>query len=140
MSKYMRAIVRHEKAAQAVRSVSVRIGDAIRRCPVAKELSDWNLSNARRAEIFDEKTGRDKTHVWQVFNAPNHYGEHLDRESMLEELHPCNGGCRHCYRAFKLIEHRKTLRGELGNARRAIRALGRNAIKTESAAIGEAMP
>lgn len=127
------AIIRHEKARQAVDAISIRIGAAIARCPIEKRGNDQTLSSRERGlvwdQLFDEKTNRVKNHLWQVFNAENHYGEHFDEDQMEDALHPGNDGCRHCLRAYRLIRQRKALRKELGHARLSIRALGRSALR-----------
>lgn len=132
--KFVMALARHETARQAADAISKRIGAAISRCPIAIKEGDWKLSNAERAELYDEKTGKQKTHLWSVYNALAEYGEHFDHEGQREALHPRNDGCRHCYRAHVLIEMRRELRAELGRARLAIRALGKVAIKMQEAA------
>lgn len=129
--KFVMALARHETAKQAADAISKRIGVAISRCPIAIKEGDWELSNAERAELFDEKTSKQKTHLWSVYNASAVYGEHFDHDGQREALHPRNDGCRHCYRAHVLIEKRRALRAELGRARLAIRALGKIAIKMQ---------
>lgn len=129
MNKFITALARHELARQKVDALSRRIGAAIDRCPIVIKSNDWNISNAERAEIWDEKTQRHKTHLWMAYNSQNHYGEHFDEEGQRESLLPCNGGCRHCYRAFELIGQRKAARKELGYAKLSLRALGRQAVK-----------
>ena len=57
MKKYMQALARHEAAKQKVENLTRRIGAAIGRCPVVVKSNDWSLSNAERAEIWDEKKG-----------------------------------------------------------------------------------
>lgn len=133
MNKYMLALARHEKAKQRVDALTKRIGGAITRCQVVVKSQDYSLSNDERAELWDEKTGKHKTHLWQAFQVlePSScgYGEvHLCDDGMLEFLSPRNDGCRHCYRAYTLIKQRKLARAELGRARLAIRALGKQAL------------
>lgn len=127
--KFVLALARHELARQKVDGLSRRIGLAINRCPVVIKSNDWAISNAERAEIWDEKTQRHKSHLWMVYNARAVYGEHFDEEGQDDALQPCNDGCRHCLRAFRLINQRKIARKELGRARLSIRALGKHAIK-----------
>ncbi|MGQ7956487.1 hypothetical protein ACUTAF_01990 [Pseudomonas sp. SP16.1] len=132
--KYMLALARHEQAKQKVDGLSRRIGLAISRCQVVVKSEDYSLPNNERAELWDDKTGKHKTHLWQAFQVlePSScgYGEvHLCEDGMLEYLRPSNDGCRHCYRAYMLIKQRKLARAELGRARLAIRALGKQAMK-----------
>jgi hypothetical protein len=127
--KFVLALARHEIARQKVDALSRRIGMAINRCPIVIKSNDWSISNAERAETWDEKTQRHKTHLWMVYNARAVYGEHFDETGQEEALQPCNDGCRHCLRAFRLIKQRKDARKELGHARLSIRSLGKHAIK-----------
>lgn len=129
VDKFVKALARHELAKQKVDALSLRIGMAINRCPVVVRSNDWSISNAERAEIWDEKTQHHKTHLWMAYNALSHYGEHLDEDGQREALLPRNEGCRHCYRAFELIHKRKNAREELGYARLSIRALGKAALQ-----------
>ena len=128
MNKFIKALARHELARQKVDALSRRIGAAIQRCPVVIKSNDWTISNAERAEIWDEKTQHHKTHLWMVYNARAVYGEHFDEEGQEEALRPANDGCRHCLRAFRLNKQRKDARRELGYARLSLRALGRKAL------------
>lgn len=129
MKKFIEALARHELARQKVDALSRRIGAAIGRCPIVVRSNDWSISNAEHAETWDERTHRHKTHLWMAYNSRAVYGEQFDEEGQSEALQPSNGGCRHCLRAFKLIQQRKGARKELGYARLAIRALGRQAVK-----------
>jgi hypothetical protein len=122
------AIIRHEKARQAVDALSRRIGASIQRCPIIVKSNDWTISNHERAEIWDDVNHHHKTHLWMAYNSKAVYGEHFDDEGQQDALHPSNGGCRHCLRAFRLIRQRKALRKELGHAKLSIRALGRSAL------------
>lgn len=127
--RFIQALARHETARQVVDALSKRIGAAINRCPIAIRAGDWSISNLERGELWDEATGRHKTHLWMAYNARAVYGEHFDEEGQSDSLQPSNGGCRHCLRAFKLIKQRKAARKELGYSKLAIRALGKEAIK-----------
>ena len=135
MKKYMHAIIRHEKARQAVDSITRDIGRAIGRCPVSVRAKDWSLTNAEKAEVRDEKSGKDKTHLWQAFahREPSDCGHGMTimGEDGIEDAlaRGSEFECEHCYQAYQLILQRKAARNELGRARSSIRALGRNAIK-----------
>lgn len=129
MSKFIAALARHELARQTVDALSHRIGGAISRCPIVKRSEDWNLPNEERAAIWDDNKGRVKSHLWQVYNSLAVFGEEFDEEGQEDALQPCNDGCRHCLRAFRLIRKRKAIRKELGYAKLSLRALGRQAIK-----------
>lgn len=134
MNKYMQAIARHERARKKVDALSRRIGAAIDRCPVMIKANDYILSNSERAELWDEKTQRHKTHLWQAYNetTTSECGcgmRLLDQDEQEEWLCQRNGGCRHCLRAWRLIRDRSIAKRELGYARLSLRALGRQAIK-----------
>ena len=131
--KFVKALARHELARQKVDALSRRIGEAIERCPVVIKSNDWTISNAERAEIWDEKKGRHKTHLWHAFSdtTPSDCGHGmrlLDEDEQEEQLRPRNGGCRHCLRAWRLILDRRIERRELGYARLSLRSLGRQAL------------
>lgn len=129
MNKFVEALARHEIARQKVDALSRRIGAAINRCPVVVKSNDLTISNAERAELWDETTQRHKSHLWMAYNARAVYGEHFDETGQEEALLPSNDGCRHCLRAFRLIKQRKAARAELGYARLAIRYYGKIAVK-----------
>jgi hypothetical protein len=137
-NKYMLAIIRHEKAKQAVDSLTRDIGFAISRCPVTVKSNDPLISNSERDQLFDEGTGKTKTHLWHAF-------KHREPSSCgWGEVGLCEDGisdalsegsefeCEHCYHAYRMIVARKDVRNELGRARLAIRSLGRAALKGES--------
>ena len=67
MDKFIKALARHELALQKVDALSRRIGAAIERCPIVVKSNDWSISNAERAEIWDEKSGKNKTHLWAAY-------------------------------------------------------------------------
>lgn len=125
-SKAIDAIVRHERAAQEVADLTRRIGVKLGHCSIS------NLP-AYDETLVDEK-GRLKTHLWNAFaiREPSScgWGEvGLDPEGIADALSSGSEfACRHCKRAWKLIQRRKLAREELGNARRAIRTMGRAAL------------
>ena len=133
VDNFVKALARHERARQKVDALSRRIGAAINRCPVVIKSNDWSISNAERSDIWDEKTGKHKTHLWWSYTetTPSECGygmRLLDEDEQEEGLRPRNGGCRHCLRAWRLIRDRRIERKELGYARLSIRALGRQAL------------
>lgn len=136
-SKALSAIIRHERAAQEVAGLTRRIGVKLGHCPISRMPADneWML---------DEK-GRLKTHLWQAFRhrEPSSCGwgeAGLCEDGIADALSSGSEyACRHCKRAYQLIMRRKDARQELGNARRAIRTMGRAALSTQGA-IWERLP
>lgn len=141
--KILEALARHEKACQAVECLSRGIGEALAKCSVVVRLSDYTISNAERAELFDEKTGKDKTHLWQAFQVrePSScgWGEvPMGEDGISDALSEGSEfECEHCYQAYHLILQRKSARQELGVARRLIRHYGKKALASAGKA-GEA--
>lgn len=126
MSKAMDVIVRHERAAQAVDSLTRRIGVKLGHCSISRMPAD-------DGSLYDEKS-RVKTHLWHAFNhrEPSDCGYGMTGlgQDGIEDALSSNSeyACRHCKRAWQLILLRKEARQELGNARRAIRTMGRAAL------------
>lgn len=131
--KYLAAIVRHERAAQANARLGREIGDALAKCPVNVEIGQWETLNARRAELTTQD-GRSKTHVWMALNftdiGSHGYPVRLHMEEIADYLAE-DPVCEHCQQAWQLILQRKQIREELGNAKRAIRNMGRAALAKE---------
>lgn len=131
-NKALSAIIRHELAAQEVAGLTRRIGVKLGHCPISRTPADneWML----------DKKGRLKTHLWQAFNhrEPSDcgYGEMgLGEDGIADALsRGSEFACRHCKRAYQLILRRKKARQELGNARRAIRTIGRFALAAQGTA------
>ncbi|MDH0335165.1 hypothetical protein [Metapseudomonas otitidis] len=129
--KYLAAIVRHEKAKQAIRSVTREIGNALSQC----ELDRAALKDPYNKELWDEGFRHPKTHLWMAMQhrEPSScgWGEvPLCEDGMLDSLSEGSSyECPHCHEAYRLIAQRKKLREELWRARLSIRALGRAALK-----------
>ena len=119
---------------QEVARLKREIGQALTACQVSVELNRWETSNARRAELTDQN-GREKNHIWQALNFTDigchGYPVRLDIREIADFLADADE-CEHCQRAWALILKRKEVRQELGAAKRAIRSLGRAALKRES--------
>lgn len=132
---YIKALARHERAKSTVDGLTKDIGRSIELCRITIASSDYSLGNEARAELWDEKTSKTKTHLWHAFQhrEPSDcgYGEvGLREDGVLDALSKGSDyECEHCHRAYELIIERKEARRELGNARLAIRALGKQAIK-----------
>ncbi|MFV3090196.1 hypothetical protein ACNJYG_06840 [Pseudomonas sp. GW6] len=133
--KALSAIIRQERAMQEVAILKRDIGQALAACPVSVELGRWDTSNTRRAELTDPN-GWPKTHIWQALNftdiGGHGYPVRLDMREIADFLADADE-CEHCQRAWALILKRKEVRQELGAAKRAIRSLGRAALKREPA-------
>ena len=133
-SKALDAIMRHERAAQEVAGLTRRIGVKLGHCSISKMPADDET-------LIDEK-GRLKTHLWHAFatREPSScgWGEvGLDDEGIADALSSGSEfACRHCKRAWQLILRRKVARQELGNARRAIRTMGRAALSAQGQSNG----
>lgn len=131
MSKAMDVIVRHERAKQEVDSLTWRIGVKLGHCSLSKVICDGPFGGT------DDK-GRTKTHLWHAFNHKETSSCGYGRVGLCEEgisdalSSNSEFACRHCKRAWQLILQRKHARQELGNARRAIRAMGRAALEKEA--------
>lgn len=133
--KCVAALAAHEKALQAVKAMTRRIGDAIARCPVSVEIAQSWKTGANVAHLTDEK-GKDKTHLWQALTkrvgCDSGYGVRaLDAEEINDELH--DPECPHCIEAWELIQQRKDARQQLGIQRRLIRYYGKRAMEAQEA-------
>ena len=132
--KAIAAIVRQERAMQEAKRLTIEIGRALAACPVNVELARWDISDTRRAELTAQN-GWPRTHIWQALNFTDtgshghpvrlHMNEIADFMADADE-------CEHCQRAWALILKRKAVRQEIGVAKRAIRSLGRAALKRET--------
>lgn len=133
--KYKSAIIRHEKAKQAVQALSCEIGAAINLCPIAIRAQDWKTPNSERGELWDDASGKHKTHLWHAFKhrEPSSCGYGsvgLGDDGIDDSLAPGSEfECEHCRRAYQLIRDRRCAKQELGRARLSIRALGRAALE-----------
>lgn len=136
--KYMKAIARHELAKQSVDSLTAQIGESIRSCPLDMKAHDPNIPDQERQKLWDDGaigSSKTKTHLWHAFQVrelASHgwYYLPLCEDGVLDALSEGSEyECEHCHRAYELIIERKEARRELGKARLAIRALGKQAIK-----------
>lgn len=133
-SKFIVALANHERLMQQVGAMKKQIGASLAECPIMKRASDWNLSADETKDLFDDK-GLVKTHLWGAFNEliEGSWGmarmERDDQENYLTDPWCDETRCEHCYAAWRVIQDRKEVRQELGKARRAIRQLGKTAIR-----------
>lgn len=132
--KCMAALAAHEKALQAVKAMTRRIGEAISSCPVSVEIAQSWTTGADVAHLTDNK-GKDKTHLWEALNeraGDGGYSERgLDADEIDESL--ANSECPHCIEAWELIQQRKQARQQLGVQRRLIRYYGKRAMELQEA-------
>lgn len=141
------ALVRHEQAAGELSRIKKGIVKELEKCPITIEAygnSDLNcdflnVSEEDHKRLWDGS--RVRHHLHKVLNSVSHDGGEYDRERKLydyeirawlegyseEEDQPY--ACPHCLAAWALIERRKEVRKEFGIAKRAIRGLGKTAIK-----------
>lgn len=132
MSKFIKALARHELALQGVAEATRNIGHALSGCPIQVELDtelDWQLTGGGHSRIdqLTDPRGRTKTHLWLAFLGDGQ--DRLDDDEVTEYLADEETGCPHCAKAWMLIHERKKARQELGVARRLIRYYGKRAAK-----------
>lgn len=137
------ALVRHERAAQAVAGLKVKIGEVLALCPVQVEIEQAWQGKARQGKANDhliDQNGRIKTHLWHAFQhrEPSSCGwgtVGLSEDGIDDALSPGSEfECEHCLQAWRLIVERKHARQELGIARRLIRHYGKKAMAMQEAA------
>jgi hypothetical protein len=127
------AIVRYERAAANVSALKKRIGEALQKCSVHEEMERAFKVPPYTANHLIDGT-HVKTHLHNAFqettSCASGYGDRRmtddEIEVWLEEE-----GCPHCLEAWRLIGDRKAARKEFGIAKRAIRSIGKRAIKAE---------
>lgn len=137
--KVIEAVVRYELAAQRVKSLSNGIGEALDRCPISVEANSDVTPWQTRESLSDG--ARVKTHLWQAYHEttdadapypPERRLNDWEQQEYLDEA-----GCPHCMEAWRLVQHRREARKSFGAAKRAIRTLGKSAIKARQALTGE---
>jgi glutaredoxin len=130
MKKFIGALARHERAQQEVKRLKGAIGDAVSKCPI--DLLASQESDMFDEELFDNR-GRTKNHLWRAFREVTDDGffspRSLNSGEITYYLKDAETGCPHCLEAWRLIQQRKVARQELGIAKRALRTLGKSAIK-----------
>lgn len=131
MNKFIKALARHELAVQALASATKDIGYALSDCPIQVELDveldrQWTGGGSERIRQLTAAGGRTKTHLWMAFLGDGQ--DRLDDDEVTEYLADEETGCRHCAKAWELIQGRKNVKQELGVARRLIRYYGKQAV------------
>lgn len=130
-NKYMMAIIRHERARQAVDSLTHEIGISVSRCPIDQEA---RTGDGVYGNLWTQDKLHTKTHLWQAFQfretSSCGWGQvGLSEDGVLDALSEGSEyECEHCHHAYTKIIERRHARIELGRARLSIRALGRAAL------------
>ncbi|SBW79864.1 hypothetical protein PVE_R1G1978 [Pseudomonas veronii 1YdBTEX2] len=131
-TRVITALANHERLLQQVGQMKKQIGAHLAECPVMKKANDWNISAQDSKDLYDEKM-LVKTHLWEAFNetVESDYGNQVAMNSDDQEIYLTeeDTGCEHCYAAWRVIQERRDVRQELGRARRALRMLGKSALK-----------
>lgn len=148
-TRVIAALARHERAAGEIGVIKKAISNALDKCPITiravgeTSIFGDRLDSAEVAALWDGS--RVKHHLHQALqtkidNGTGWGGErNLDADEIREELSGYNDdpeypneaslACPHCLAAWDLIIQRKEVRHELGNAKRALRNLGKTAMK-----------
>lgn len=132
MTKFIKALARHELALTRVKALSQQIGEAVSKCPIDRQAMASDTPEHERQKLWSEGMKHTKTHLWQAFQhkEPSScgWGEvHLRLNEVGDYI--ADEECPHCYLAWELIRERRDAKQELGRARMSIRALGRQAVK-----------
>ncbi len=127
------AIVRYEIAAATASKITKEIRDAINGCPIFMEAIESENPGQDTMTLWDGN--RVKSHLYHCYRETTGsegdvYSErYLSRDEQQEYLSSVETGCPECLRAWRLILERKDARIEFGIAKRAIRTIGKAAIK-----------
>jgi hypothetical protein len=131
-TRVITALANHERLLQQVGQMKKQIGAHLAECPVMKKANHPDTIGDDYYALIDQK-GLVKTHLWEAFNetVESDYGNPIlmDRDEQQDYLAQEDIGCEHCYAAWRVIQDRKDVRQELGSARRALRMLGKSALK-----------
>lgn len=152
MSKFaervISALARHERAAAELGQIKKGIVTELEKCPITieayKKCSVGTFSDGYTSQEDYERLwegSRVRHHLHQVLQATTENDREFgpDRKLHDYEIRAELEGlgfdddqphqCPHCLAAWLLIERRKQVRQEFGIAKRAIRALGKTALK-----------
>ncbi|WP_110995417.1 hypothetical protein [Pseudomonas sichuanensis] len=141
------ALIRYETAAADLASIKKGIVAELEKCPITIDAYHGNIvggihrprSQADTDRLWDGS--RVRHHLHQVLQITSNDGGDYDRDRGLrdDEIRAELEGlgeepdeafkCEHCLAAWMLIERRKLARQEFGQAKRLVRALGKQAIK-----------
>lgn len=148
-TRVITALARHERAAGEIGIIKKAISDSLEKCPITIQ------ANAQSSIFSSQSYPQEGLELWDGSRIRHHLHEvlqltidtgsgyggerKLDADEIREELSGYNDdplrrddrslGCPHCLAAWDLIIKRKEVRHELGNAKRALRNLGKTAMK-----------
>src|SRR5690606_35412470 len=121
-------LIRYESAAAELTRIKKAIVTTLEQCPITieayKEFDD-------KSPLWDKS--RVNHHLHKALSSRGSDGYGLDQEEITDQLtgwdDESEGACSHCLAAWGLILSRKGARQEFGNAKRLVRALGKQAWK-----------
>lgn len=134
------AITRYERAAADLTRIKRAIVAELDKCPITIEaMSDSGMEHFDRGHSMLWDGTRPNTHLHRALQM--YTCDDYDREVKLQDYeirYELEGDgedetlkCEHCLAAWALIERRKLARQEFGQAKRLVRALGKQAIQAE---------
>lgn len=131
-SRVITQLANHERLLQQIGQMKKQITAHLAECPVMKKVNSLDIPINEYYGLMDQK-GLIKTHLWEAFNetVESDYGNQVSMNSDDQEIHLTeeDTGCEHCYAAWRVIRERRDVRQQLGSARRALRMLGKSALK-----------
>lgn len=131
-SRVITQLANHERLLQQIGQMKKQITAHLAECPVMKKVNSLDIPINEYYGPMDQK-GLIKTHLWEAFNetVESDYGNQVSMNSDDQEIHLTeeDTGCEHCYAAWRVIRERRDVRQQLGSARRALRMLGKSALK-----------
>ena len=125
------ALIRYESAAAELTRIKKAIVTTLEQCPITieayKEFDD-------KSPLWDNSRVNHHLHQALTATVSDYCSERrLDQEEITDQLtgwdEESEGACPHCLAAWGLILTRKDARQEFGNAKRLVRALGKQALK-----------
>lgn len=141
-SRVITALARHERAHGELTLIKKSIQAELAKCPISVianrpiTMFDDHVAYAESEKMWDDSRVNHHLHqVLQITIDPEdgyHGQRKLDADEIREELEGHNDeslGCPHCLAAWDLVIRRKDVRKELGHAKRALRQLGKSAMK-----------
>ncbi|TXG96518.1 MAG: hypothetical protein E6R08_09295 [Nevskiaceae bacterium] len=131
------AIARYERAAADLAAIKKGIVAELAKCPITIEAWEVNGGYDLHPTLWDN--GRENHHLHRALNMESYDSwDHPRKLYDYEIRYELEGDgedetlkCEHCLAAWALIERRKLARQEFGQAKRMVRALGKQAIQAE---------
>ena len=122
------ALIRYESAAAELTRIKKAIVTTLELCPITieayKEFDD-------KSPLWDKS--RVNHHLHKALTSRGSDGYGLDQDEITDQLtgwdDESEDACPHCLAAWGLILSRKDARREFGNAKRHVRALGKQPLK-----------